>query len=188
MSASTPSSSASQPASSAHHGAPGRTIKFITPQQAARNALAAQTLTPQQTQAIELLVRGMSGPQVAAEVGVDRGTVFRWRRSSLFAEILGNLRMQAWEQSAQRMQSLIDPALDLLQQTLGGDDRKLALHAAGMLLRTASSVHVKSSLRSRRAKPGRKKETWDELEAFINAPMPLPGMAETLMKQPQNGR
>jgi integrase len=160
-------------------------MRFITPQEAARNALAANRLTPQQTQAIELLLRGLSGAQVAEEVGVDRGTIFRWRRSSLFAEILGKLRMQAWEQSAQRMQSLIDPALDLLNETLKSDDRKLALRAAGMVLRTASSVHAKPSSKSRRSaeKPKRKRETWDELEAFINAPMPLPPMAETIMKQ-----
>jgi hypothetical protein len=183
MSASTPSNPASQTPLPAPHGATGRNIRFITPQEAARNALAANRLTPQQTQAIELLLRGLSGAQVAEEVGVDRGTIFRWRRSSLFAEILGKLRMQAWEQSAQRMQSLIDPALDLLNETLKSDDRKLALRAAGMVLRTASAVHTKSTSRSRRAKPKRQKETWDELEAFINAPMPLPGMAETIMKQ-----
>jgi hypothetical protein len=188
MSTSTPSNSASHAGLPAQHGATGRNIKFITPQEAARNALAANRLTPQQTQAIELLLRGLSGAQVAEEVGVDRGTIFRWRRSSLFAEILGKLRMQAWEQSAQRMQSMIEPALDLLKETIAGDDRRLALRAAGMVLRTASSVHTKPSRRSTRAKPKRKNETWDELEAFINAPMPLPGMAKTIMEQGQARR
>jgi DNA-binding CsgD family transcriptional regulator len=162
-----------------------RNIKFITPREAARNAIQAQQLTTQQIQAIERLLQGRTDIQVAAELGVDRSTIYRWRRSSFFAEVLGKLRAQAWEQSAQRMQSLIDPALDLLNETLKGDDRKLALRAAGMVLRTASSVHAKPSSKSRRLveKPKRKRETWDELEAFINAPMPLPGMAETIMKQ-----
>ncbi len=127
----------------------------------------------------------MTDLQVATEIGVDRGTIYRWRRSSFFAEVLGKLRMQAWE-SAQQMQSLISPALDLLKETLGGNDRNLALRAAGMVLRTASAVHRKSSSTSRRAKPKRVKQTWEDLEAYINAPMPLPGMAETIMKQQQH--
>jgi hypothetical protein len=166
--------------------ATGRNIKFVSSQEAARIAVRSQHLTPQQTRAIDLLLRGMTDLQVAAEIGVNRGTIYRWRRSSFFAEVLGKLRMQVWEQSAQQMQALTEPALELMRTLLGGEDRNLALRAAGMVLRAALSIHAKSSRLGKPVQPPQDKDTWDEFDAYINAPMPLPGMAETLMKQQQN--
>ena len=38
-------------------------------------------LSENQRNAIELLLRGFADQEVAAQLGVDRGTVFRWRKT-----------------------------------------------------------------------------------------------------------
>jgi hypothetical protein len=161
----------SSPSESAHapHGATGRNIKYISEREA---ALKAVELSSKQLTAIDFLLRGYTDLQVAAEVGADRGTIYRWRHNRLFAEILGKLREQAWEQSTQQMRTLMQPALELLTRHMNGDNPKLALQAAGMLLRMASAAQLKSSRSIDASRKNRQEKLWDDFDAYINAPMP----------------
>ena len=74
------------------------------------------------------------------------------------------------EQSTARLQSLLDPVLDILQKQLTGDDPKTALRAAAILVRIASPS------RATQPPPAVRKPARDridkELEALMNAPMP----------------
>ena len=127
-------------------------------------------LTQQQQTALELLLRGLTDAQVAAQLGVDRGTVFRWRKSDLFAQQLDHHRRTLMEQSTARLQTLLDPALDILEKQLAGDDPKTQLRAAAILVRLATPAR----LRPIRSRP--KKSAADSFEkrlnAYVNAPLP----------------
>src|SRR5262245_56005656 len=72
-------------------------------------ALRPSDLSQQRIAAIELLLRGLSDAEVGAELGVDRGTVYRWRRSPGFAMELDRQRRARFEQSVARVQSMLDP-------------------------------------------------------------------------------
>jgi hypothetical protein len=88
--------------------------------------------------AIELLLRGLSDQAVASQLGVDRGTVFRWRRAPAFQQELNRQRQAIWEQSATEIQSMISPALAILRAQLTGTDPDAAFRAASVLLRFAT--------------------------------------------------
>jgi transposase-like protein len=53
------------------------------------------TLTEQQQQAAELVATGRTLGDVAATVGVDRSTLFRWRRLPDFVDTVASLRLEA---------------------------------------------------------------------------------------------
>ena len=156
-------------------------------------------LSPRQHKAIELLLRGLSDAEAAAEIGVDRTTVYRWRTDDPeFLDTLETQRRILWQQSAQRLQTMYQPALDILEKQLTGPDPRLALRAAALLLRVASPARLERLVRdpnrgtppprplpprlqltprSRRAP--RRPATDDEFAAFLDAYMnaPLPGDA-----------
>src|SRR5438876_12422902 len=84
-------------------------------------------LTQQQQTAVELLLQGHTDAQVAAQIGVDRTTIFRWRKSDFFGAELDHHRRTLMEQSTARLQTLLDPALAILEKQLAGDDPKTQL-------------------------------------------------------------
>ena len=135
-------------------------------------------LSERQKTAIELLLQGGTDAQVAQQIGVDRVTVFRWRKNPAFAREMERQRARLWEQSAGRLHSMVDPALDILQKQLAGDDPKTALRAAAILLRFANP--------SRLARPARASDPEDDyfksIEAYVNSPLPgLPGAPADLL-------
>ena len=100
-------------------------------------------LTQQQQAALELLLQGMTDAQVGAQIGVDRTTIFRWRKSELFGTELDHHRRALMEQSTARLQTLLDPALDILEKQLAGDDPKTQLRAAAILVRLATPARIR---------------------------------------------
>jgi Helix-turn-helix of insertion element transposase len=151
------------------------------------NYLFDKELSPRQRKAIELLLRGLSDAQTAAEVGVDRGTVYRWRTDDAeFIEVLETQRRILWQQSAQRLQTMYQPALDILEKQLTGPDPRLALRAAALLLRVASPARLDRVVRDTsppappplRSTPRSPRRSADDnafaafLDAYINAPLP----------------
>jgi hypothetical protein len=101
-----------------------------------------EELTQQQRNAIELLLQGLSDAQVAARIGVDRTTVFRWRKKQAFRRDLERERRLLWRQATKRLQTLVTPALDILHEELAGDDPRTKLRAASILLRVATPARL----------------------------------------------
>ncbi len=131
---------------------------------------AANELTQKQHSAMELMLQGHSDAQVASELHLDRTTVFRWRKSNTFAKKLDEQRHRLMEQSNARLQSLLDPALDILQKQLTGDDPKTALRAAVILVRMANPGRFPRPA-SAKLKP--EISPYDQaIEDYINAPLP----------------
>lgn len=132
-------------------------------------------LSQRQFSAIPLLLHGLSDVQVAARLNIDRRTILRWRNGRKFSAELEKQRQQLIQQSITRLQGLLDPALDILQKQITGDDPKTALRAAAILLRIASPARLARMSEPAEPEPAREQvDPFDRLlEQYMNAPMPF---------------
>ena len=80
-------------------------------------------LTPKQRLAIAALVCGRTFSSAAIQAGVDRGTLFRWRRLPAFQKAVDELSREALEATAVRARNLMLKATRTLGEALGGDER-----------------------------------------------------------------
>ncbi len=172
------------------HGATGRSNIFAARDPIDRFLRSRNELSQRQRNAVELLLRGLSDQDVAAQLGVDRTTIFRWRKSIAFQRELDRQRRALWEQSAGKIQSMVEPALAILHGQLTSSDPKLAMRAAAVLLRFATPSRLApgallSSSSSSPDAPGKTsnsdKQYVDDLLAYVDAPMPgQPGAPEDM--------
>jgi hypothetical protein len=179
-------SQASNNRSRAQQGATRRNNKKIMPRELAHILMAPEELSQRQLTAIELVLRGLSDAQVAAQLGVDRGTVYRWRMSPLFRRELERQRKVLFEHSAARLSSMIEPALEILNRQLIGDDPKTALRAAAILLRVATPARLGQFAEDKKRGLGAEDEVdaddaseselgddqWEAIKSFIDSPLP----------------
>jgi hypothetical protein len=81
------------------------------------------------------LLRGLSIPKIADELGVHRATIYRWRCDGPFRDELTRRQQELRRLAADRLTALIDPAIDVLAAELNEPDT--AHRAATALLRLA---------------------------------------------------
>jgi len=132
-------------------------------------------LSQKQVNAITLMLQGLNDTQVAQQVGVDRITIYRWRKDERFLVELESQRQVVLQHSLARLQSMLEPALDILQRQISGDDPKTALRAAAILLRVATPARLQRLANPDapvRGDSTSRDPLIDELDAYINAPMP----------------
>lgn len=87
-----------------------------------------QELSIQQSNAIDLLAAGGNDRTVADAVGVSRQTVCSWRlHNSMFTAKLNERRIEIWSSAADKLRSLIDKALDVVETQLNAGDTSVAL-------------------------------------------------------------
>lgn len=92
-------------------------------------------LSQEQLNAIEHLLQGRSDRAVAETVGVSRQTVWEWRnRDPLFIAELNRQRYEMWQEAHERLKSLANRALDVVEQQLDSSDPKASLAAAKYVL------------------------------------------------------
>ena len=92
-------------------------------------------LSIEQQNAIEHLLQGQSDRAVAETVGVSRQTVWEWRKNDiLFIAELNRQRFEMWREARERMKSLANRALDVVEVQLGSSEPKAALAAAKYVL------------------------------------------------------
>jgi hypothetical protein len=92
-------------------------------------------LSIEQENAIDHLLQGKSDRAVAETVGVSRQTVWEWRnRDPLFIAELNRQRVELWSEARQRLKSLANRALDVVETQIDSDDPKAALAAAKYVL------------------------------------------------------
>src|SRR5271157_833483 len=88
-----------------------------------------------QQNAIDLLLQGKSDSATAEAVDVSRQTVWEWRNHDpLFIAELNRQRYELWSEAKERMKTLANRALDVVELQLGSDDPKAALAAARYVL------------------------------------------------------
>jgi len=92
-------------------------------------------LSIEQANAIEHLLMGQSDRAVSEVVGVSRQTVCDWRNNDpLFITELNRRRVELWREARERLKSLANRALDVVELHLDSDDPKAALAAAKYVL------------------------------------------------------
>ena len=102
----------------------------------ARAQAQTQELTPQQVEALGLLLSGKTITDTAAALGVARETVSRWRHSDAAFEAVYNEGLRsAWEAGHVRLEEARDKAIARLVALMESDDPAVALKAAMALVR-----------------------------------------------------
>ena len=92
-------------------------------------------LSQEQMNAIEHLLQGRSDRAVAETVGVSRQTVWEWRNQDpFFIAELNRQRFELWREARERLKSLANRALDVLELQLDSGDPKAALAASKYIL------------------------------------------------------
>jgi hypothetical protein len=92
-------------------------------------------LSIEQANALEHLLQGQSDRAVAEAVGVSRQTIWEWRKNDvLFIAELNRQRSELWREAHQRLKSLANRALDVVELQLDSDDSKASLAAAKYIL------------------------------------------------------
>jgi hypothetical protein len=92
-------------------------------------------LSIEQENAIEHLLRGQSDRAAAEAAGVSRQTVWEWRNHDpLFIAELNRQHFEMWQEARERLKSLANHALDVVELQLDSDDPKAALAAAKYVL------------------------------------------------------
>ena len=92
-------------------------------------------LSQEQQNAIEHLLQGKSDRAVADVVGVSRQTVSEWKNHDpLFIAELNRQRSEIWQEARDRLKSLANRALDVVELQLDSGDPKAALAAAKYIL------------------------------------------------------
>ena len=104
----------------------------------ARVKQQAQTyeLTPQQVEAVGLLLSGKTITETAAAIDVSRETVSRWRHNDpAFQAVYNEGLRSAWEASRVRIDEARGKAIARLVELMEGDEPAVALKAAMALVR-----------------------------------------------------
>jgi len=85
-------------------------------------------LSPQQDQAIGLLLLGKTDEAIAAEIGMSRQTVCEWRNhNDLFIATLNERRREVWDGISDRMRSMMLLALDTVFNEIKEGNSEMAM-------------------------------------------------------------
>ena len=85
-------------------------------------------LTPEQENAIDLLIMGKPDREVAECLGMARETVTRWRHEHpLFVAELNTRRRAMWAGAQERLRAPVGQAVEVIEQAVSGGDFKAAV-------------------------------------------------------------
>jgi hypothetical protein len=95
----------------------------------------APKLTPEQLNAIDLLILGKTDREVSELVGVRRETVTKWHKNPFFTAELNVKREALWTDAKLRLKALVHEAVNTLTSGLHSADEKIAITAAVHILK-----------------------------------------------------
>ena len=102
----------------------------------------SKNLNENQLLAVQLVVQGKSGREIAKQLSVTEETISRWKKQPIFIasvnEILGQLR----EGIQQKMRNLIFQALEILETELSDKENKNKANIALKLLQNYKFVQL----------------------------------------------
>src|SRR5207237_8305322 len=111
---------------------------FIRHSEVACGPPAMPGLSEQQVTAIQLLVVGRADGDVAAAVGINRTTLWRWKHHHpLFRAELSRRRNEVWASAADRFRGMLGVAIKVIRKQLRHEQALVQFRAAA-LLRTAA--------------------------------------------------
>jgi hypothetical protein len=92
------------------------------PTGSARRVFRPKPLTPEQEQAITLLLSGQSDREVAEQIGVSRWSVQQWRTGHpLFMATLAQRREELFNGAVDRLRAMLGKALDNIEAAIKGN-------------------------------------------------------------------
>ena len=97
---------------------------------------SAPRLTPEQLNAIDLLILGKTDREVSELVGVRRETITKWHQNPFFMAELNTKRDALWIDSKLRLKALAHEAVNVLTNGLHSTNEKIAITAAVHILKT----------------------------------------------------
>lgn len=104
--------------------------------------------------AMRALMAGKSFTEAAAEAGVDRGTLYRWRTENLdFIDAMTDWRLEAHSHARDRMLAIADVAIESVQSGVASGDARLAfrllldLHKSHDKLETSEKSRIQEQRR-----------------------------------------
>ena len=102
----------------------------------------SKNLNENQLLAVQLVVQGKSGREIAKQLSVTEETISRWKKQPIFIasvnEILGQLR----EGIQQKMRNLVFQALEILETELSDKENKNKANIALKLLQNYKFVQL----------------------------------------------
>jgi hypothetical protein len=102
--------------------------------------VARSPLTDRQRRAAALLALGHPDKRVCADTGVNRSTLWRWRKSHpAFRAELASRRENLWLNSADRLRSLMPRALNVLAEHMRSNYDRTSFRAAVSVLKLAGA-------------------------------------------------
>src|ERR1700689_2483066 len=108
-----------------------------------------QPLTPIQTQVLCGLLAGQPIAAVARDNGIDRSTIYHWRRDHPhFTFALDQARARLQTALYDDVQDLVSQALEVLAELLHSDNVNIRLRVAQTLLRAANPMKASRILHS----------------------------------------
>ena|SRR5438105_878240 len=105
---------------------------------AGENDLSDKPLSDRQINAVYDLLSGKSLHEVAEEIGVDRRTLYNWRRDPRFIAELRYARRDLWQDAADQIRALIHPAIHVLSRELHNNYDRARFRAAATILRLSN--------------------------------------------------
>ena len=88
-----------------------------------KSTFQPKPLTPEQLNAIDLLIQGETDQAVADAIGRDRSTLWIWKtRTPFFMATLEARRQEQFGQSAQRLRNLLGKAIDNIAKDIEDGD------------------------------------------------------------------
>src|SRR4051812_22922417 len=75
-------------------------------------------LSEAQESAAAMLAVGKRQQDVALALGIDRRTLFRWRRERAFKRALNAGRRELWSSASDRIRAMLGQSIDVLEQQL----------------------------------------------------------------------
>jgi hypothetical protein len=90
-------------------------------------------LTIEQENVIDLLITGKSERETAEIAGVNRSTIAQWRQVPLFVATMNQRRQALWQESHEKLRSLILTAMGQLEGRVSGMTTKELLQLVAMV-------------------------------------------------------
>ena len=96
----------------------------------------APRLSPEQLNAIDLLIFGKTDREVSETLGIGRNTISKWYKNAFFIAELNSRREALWIDSKLRLRALASEAVEVLSIGLHSEDEKIAISSAVHILKT----------------------------------------------------
>lgn len=124
-------------------------------------------LNEKQEMAIPLVLAGLTDEDVAKEVGVTRQTVNKWKNQDFeFIDYLNYHRALLQRAYWDEVYALIPKAVEILVEALEGDDQKVKIDVAKMILKEFKLTPISPLLKHPEEVREKRKKAKEDMEAM----------------------